>query len=258
MLTGDNACHPLPGIMSLSPIPQRFCPNRRVLGFTLIELVVVIVITTVLSALLVPLAKIGIESANASKCVSNLKQLGVATQLLVNENGYYPPFISQTTKSNGTIVNNGNNFYGVIEASPANKGITICPSATYHGYTNNRLQEGYRGNPNVLISYKVDETNPSVVSTLVTPRMIVRPSEVILLADGFQNPANGLAFEWFTLQASATADPASATNPLTNLNPNFRVVFRHKGRANILFCDGHVTSIGSISELMQKNLYRNY
>jgi len=36
------------------------------------------------------------------------------------------------------------------------------------------------------------------------------------------------------------------------------VLFRHKGRANILFCDGHVTSIGSISELMQKNLYRNY
>ncbi|MCX6972457.1 MAG: prepilin-type N-terminal cleavage/methylation domain-containing protein [Verrucomicrobia bacterium] len=245
-----------PGASEKPPFPQLLRPVR--IGFTLVELLVVIAIIALLVALLFPWLENATDAAQSSKCVSNLRQLGVATQLLVNENGYYPPFVSQTTKSNGSILNNGNNFYGVIEASPANKGITICPSATYHGYINSRPQEGYSGNPNVLISYKADETNPSGASTLVTPAMIARPSEVILLTDGFQNPANGLAFEWFTLLASPTADPASATNPLTNLNPNFRVVFRHKGRANILFCDGHVISIGSISELQQKNLYRNY
>ncbi len=244
------------GFRENPPFPQLLRHVR--IGFTLIELLVVIAIIAVLAALLFPWLKSATETAKSSKCVSNLRQLCEATQLLVNDNGYYPPFLSQTTKSNGSILNNGNNFYGVIEATSANKGLTICPSATYHDYTNSRPQEGYGGNPNVLISYKVNETSPSGAPTLVTPSMIARPSEVILLADDHQNPANGLAYEWFTTLASATADPATATNPLTNTDPNFRVVFRHKGRANILFCDGHVTSIGSISELMQKNLYRNY
>ncbi len=238
--------------------------GRARTGFTLIELLAVISIMAVLAALIFPLAKMGTEAAKSAKCVSNLRQLSAETMSYVADKGFYPPMISQTTHpTTGAIGNNGDDYYSIIDRS-SSKGCTICPSAKSTGYdATGRPKEGYGGNPTILINYQ--NYNPP----LVRPAQIARPSEVVLLTDGCQNPANGYAlgfFAWWGPNGQAvTGDPTKAETPLTTAQvglvyspPQSMLPLRHNGRANILFCDGHITSVGAIGDLKQKNLYWNY
>lgn len=227
----------------------------------MIEMLAVLAITAVLATLLVPRAMSSLESARASKCAGNLRQLGAQTMVYVADNGFYPPMINQI---NG--VPDGVAFYQYIQNSPA-KACSICPSAKFTGYSpNGRPQEGYGANP-LIMGVRLNGNPP-----LVRPAQIRRPSEVILLTDGAQSKANGFALGlstiWFGMFNGTTpGNPANAETPLTDAqvlpggfwDPDVsQIPLRHNGRANILFCDGHVSSISAITDIKQKNIYWHY
>ena len=63
-------------------------------GFTLVELLVVIVIIGILVALILPNTLMAIRQANAKKCASNIRSIDTAIQMFYAENGSWPTSIA--------------------------------------------------------------------------------------------------------------------------------------------------------------------
>src|SRR5690606_20277001 len=86
--------------------PCTLCPRpsrRWACGFTLVELLAVIAIIGVLAGILIPVVSHVRDSARASKCLSNMKQSGVAILLYAAENKGRLPVTSSGVESPGWV-----------------------------------------------------------------------------------------------------------------------------------------------------------
>ena len=100
-------------------------PESKFPAFTLIELLVVIAVIALLAALLMPALSRAKESGRGAACISNLRQLGIAIQLYIQENNNRLPSINDQFPG---VTNSYPGPDTVLKPQLANLNVLRCPS----------------------------------------------------------------------------------------------------------------------------------
>ena len=107
-------------------------------AFTLVELLFVVAIIAVISALLFPILWTARASARRTACISNLRQLGLACTMYAQDYGEYPPRLSASSdpyvRSNGVFVCPSDAARGHHSPTPRLEGDGCLASGVSYGY----------------------------------------------------------------------------------------------------------------------------
>jgi prepilin-type N-terminal cleavage/methylation domain-containing protein len=211
-------------------------------AFTLIELLTVIAIIGILAAIIIPTVGKVRQSAKSSVNLSNLRQVAMGLSLYANDNRQSYPIALDPTATPGS---QKQYWFELIDsymgANQANRReILISPNATTEVTGNYRTTYSVHAGI-VPTSPRFGNYGPLKINN------IPRPSQVILVADGRQDPANGgTAPVAFTQPRAAVID--KSTNPLSDVIPaqaewdtdgsGNHLRFRNSGKLHAAMVDG--------------------
>jgi prepilin-type N-terminal cleavage/methylation domain-containing protein/prepilin-type processing-associated H-X9-DG protein len=133
-------------------------------AFTLVELLVVIAIIAILAALLMPALSRATESGRATACLGNLRQIGVALQLYVQDNNNRLPVMrDRMAGTNQPTTNALPSVEVVLKNELGNTNVLRCPSdreqlfeQTGSSYAWNSVLNGQDANHLTMFGMKFD------------------------------------------------------------------------------------------------------
>jgi prepilin-type N-terminal cleavage/methylation domain-containing protein/prepilin-type processing-associated H-X9-DG protein len=188
--------------------------SRPKTAFTLVELLVVIAIIAILAALLLPTLASAKAQGKRAGCLSNLRQIELATQMYANDYGTYPP----TWIDDQTLWMDLIQPYIGKPVGEQNASVYLCPA------NSQRVPLPY--DPTIFLSYGMNCFNFGGAATCfwygVNVNLVRQPWDTIIYADC---PS---AVYW-------CGGGGTFTNPVVNVD------YRHPENSFVAaYCDGHV------------------
>ncbi len=253
-------------------------------GFTLVELLVVIAIIGILAALLLPALSRARGEARSVRCASNLKQLFLANTMYADEHdGHYCPAApdmydhllpgAPPDHFGGRV-----RWYGVRETPngrsefqpgtgplaeylPDGGRVRACPEFFEYERLddNDGAFESGAGGYGYNMAYV-----GSMLSLISDPTQacrqgmrnidIERPGQTIMFADAAMPERNGLVeYGFVEPPRPVSSDDPHGLKATGFMSPSLH--FRHYGRVNVVWCDGHISS-ERLDWAPEKNAYR--
>lgn len=232
-------------------------------AFTLIELLVVIAIVAILAAMLFPVFAQAREKGRQASCLSNLRQLGMAVGMYLQDYEAFPPF-SYVTR--GMQVR----WYDLVFPYTRSVQIFVCPTAPRHwalGIAGRNAAYGY--NYQYLGNSRANCWNVPVAES-----RILSPAHTIVIADSrgtgtrpcdndeptdpdFTNP-DCLHNHGYSMDPPVLPPCRSGPGPNQPSNAGRWSIphDRHAGGAVFAFADGHAKWM-RVEEVMQDNRWWN-
>ena len=216
------------------PRGQGFTPRGKSSAFTLIELLVVLAIIAILAAILFPVFAQAREKARQTSCLSNLKQIGLATVMYTTDHDETYPIVQYRVPDgrvwwavykgdDGSLDKTRAAIYpylrnGEIQRCPSYIGKANLGGAGYgYNYVYLGSNGGYGGPPSYALKMPP-----------ASEAQLERPAEMIAFAD-----------------AMTSWPPPGKNETLSIEKPSNwygypSVDFRHQSFANFAYADGHV------------------
>ena len=216
-------------------------PSKASAAFTLIELLVVIAIIAVLASLAVPAVNGALKRGTSAACLSNLRQIGIATIAYAVDNDMVLPAAGGGGSPEwATSIAS----YTGVDAK-RNKSIFVCPGC--------EVPVGTGTGAEVAVTYGMHGGLMPKGGEPMALDLVKNASSLILCADMCQNPGNK-GWSPYSIEnpgeftgggrggSTSTTDTPIAVSIDKDSGNNAWIRYRHSGSANAVMGDGSARS----------------
>jgi len=179
--------------------------SKRRNGFTLMELLIVVVIIAILAAMLLPVLSKAREKARQSVCINNLRQIGLAFYLYIQDNNEYFPCASDPVNVNPVYwLWMGRGWRSCLLPYINNRRILYCPSdrtapqkweSTSYGYSMSFYHSSEQINqmPEPSFTYDTGKIVPSIPQKIAS---VLYPDRKAMVTEWLDNHTGGINTWW--------------------------------------------------------------